>query len=142
MSATGPAAGPPRMVGPASPESAPFWEATRERRLVLQWCRECDRPVQYPRAVCPRCMGSALEWREASGAGRIYAATVEHRPETMGASEPYAVVLVDLAEGARLMGNLAGDPAAARVGASVRVTWEPLEDGRHLPLFELDKEAG
>jgi hypothetical protein len=43
-------------------------------------------------------------------------------------------VLVDLDEGARLMSNVFG--AVPEVGARVRVTWEPLADGRHLPLFE------
>lgn len=128
-----------RTVAAPAPESGPFWEATRERRLVLQWCTPCARPLQYPRAFCPRCKRAVLEWREARGDGTVYAATVEHRPEAMGEKEPYAVVLVDLAEGARLMGNLVGDPSGAVVGAPVRVVWEKLDDGRHLPQFELAK---
>ncbi len=127
-----------RAVPDPSPASAPFWEATRDRRLVLQWCTDCDQPVQYPRSFCPRCHGSCLDWREASGQGVVHAATVEHRPERMGETEHYAVVLVDLDEGARLMANLVGcEPGEVHVGAPVQVTWEPLEDGRQLPLFEL-----
>jgi uncharacterized OB-fold protein len=55
----------------------------------------------------------------------------------MGESEPYAVALVDLEEGARLMSNIVGcEPDKAGVGMAVKVTWEALEDGRYLPLFE------
>lgn len=127
----------PRPDPVASPEAAPFWEATREGRLVLQWCTRCERPVHFPRAFCPVCAGSALEWREASGLGEVHAVVVEHRPEAMGATEPYAVALVDLAEGARLMTNVVGcPPGEVRIGMAVKVCFEPLADGRQLPLFE------
>jgi len=120
-----------------SPESEPFWEATRECRLVLQWCAVCNEPVQFPRSFCPRCRQSSLEWREASGTGSVHAVTVEHKPESMGVERPYAIALVDLHEGARFMTNVVGcEPEEVRIGMAVRVTWEALEDGRHLPLFE------
>lgn len=126
-----------------SPESGPFWEATREHRLVLQWCTSCGKPVHFPRSFCPHCAApaSALEWREASGKGVVHAVIVEHRPDRMGASEPYSVALVELEEGVRLMTNLVGcPPAEAKVGQKVRVTWEALDDGRNLPLFEQEED--
>lgn len=127
----------PRPQPGSSPESEPFWSATRERRLVLQWCVACDEPVQYPRAFCPGCGGFELTWRAAAGTGVVHAVTVEHRPEQMGVDEPFAVALVDLDEGARLMSNVVGcPPGDVAAGLRVQVTWEALEDGRHLPLFE------
>src|SRR5690606_35177132 len=56
---------------PIGPDAVPFWEATRERRLVLPWCTACDRPHWYPRAVCPACLGDSIEWRAASGVGEV-----------------------------------------------------------------------
>ena len=127
---------------PVTDVSAPFWEATRQRMLLLQWCVDCDRPIFYPREVCPLCMGSALEWRRASGRGAVYAVTVEHHPQHPAMNEiaPYPVALVDLDEGVRMLSRLVGcsDP---RVGMSVNVTWEELTDGRNLPLFEPAKES-
>jgi uncharacterized protein len=130
----------PRRVEPVPTEiSAPFWEATREERLVLQWCIDCDQPIFFPRDRCPGCIGSALEWRPATGRGTVYAVTVEQRPEisSVASAEPFAVALVELEEGARMMTNVVGcPPADVTVGMAVTVTWEPLSDGRHLPLFE------
>ena len=79
--------GPTRLEPPAGPESGPFWDATRERRLLVQWCTACDRGLFYPRSFCPHCAasGSALTWRDASGRATVYAAVVEHRPEAAGA---------------------------------------------------------
>jgi uncharacterized OB-fold protein len=127
------------MAPTSSPESEPFWEATRERRLVLQWCTSCGQPVHYPRSFCPHCSspGSALEWRPASGRGVVHAMTIENRPETTGVESRFVVALVELDEGVRLMTNVVGcEPDECRIGMAVQVTWEELDDGRHLPLFE------
>jgi uncharacterized OB-fold protein len=57
---------------------------------------------------------------------------------TMAGRAPYPVALVALEEGPRLLSNVVGDGALdASVGASVEVAWEPLPDGRHLPVFVL-----
>lgn len=124
---------------PASELTRPFWDATREHRLLIQWCIACEAPVWFPREVCLQCLGDSLEWREAAGAGSVYAFLVEHRPNLPGVfgDEPYVVALVELDEGPRLMTNVIGCPTdAVAVGMRVRVTWEPLSDGRNLPQFE------
>jgi len=97
-----------RLAPPISAAAGPFWDATRERRLVLQWCTRCERPVHYPRALCPRCLGESFEWRAAAGRATVHAVTVEHRPQ---------------------------QPGNVAVGDEVSLDWEPLPDGRHLPLF-------
>lgn len=127
-----------RFEPPVSDAAAPFWAATRDRRLVLQWCSACDRPIHYPRDACPQCLTDDLEFRPASGRGTVYAISVMPKAGNplMAERVPYAVVLVDLDEGARFFSNLvADDPTAVPVGTPVEVTWEPLSDGRHLPLF-------
>ena len=127
-----------RLEPRATEASAPFWDATRSKRLLLQWCTECELPVHFPRVACPRCLGSQLDFRPASGNGTVHAVVVEHRPPSpFDDDQPYAVALVDLDEGVRMVTNIVGTPPMdVRPGLAVRVTWEPLTDGRHLPLFE------
>lgn len=125
-----------RFEPPISDQAKPFWDATRERRFVLQYCRPDDKPIHYPREACPRCLGMDLEWRPASGRGSVYAFTVNHVPGSAPPERPlpYVVALVDLDEGVRM--NIVGcAPSDVRVGMPVEVTWEPLSDGRALPLF-------
>jgi hypothetical protein len=113
-----------------------FWEATRREELVLPWCPSCAQPFWYPREVCPRCGTGGIEWRPASGRAEVYAVSVHHQagPGRDPADGPYAVALVDLAEGVRMMTNVVGcPPEAVRVGMAVRLTWRPLPDGRNLP---------
>lgn len=133
-----PAGADERFRPPVSPASEPFWAATREPRLVLQWCRSCDRPVHFPREACPTCLGTELEFRPASGRATVYAVSVMAKPAnpTMDGRGPYAVALVDLAEGVRMLTNVITDgPETVAVGDAVTVAWEPLTDGRHLPVF-------
>lgn len=125
---------------PVSESGAPFWEATCERRLVLPWCVTCEAPFWFPRELCPRCLGVDIEWRPASGSGAVHAVSVQHRPGPARdpAAGPYAVALIDLAEGVRIMSNVVGcPPDQVAVGMAVRVGWHPLSDGRNLPQFEL-----
>jgi hypothetical protein len=127
---------PKRFEPPISEEAAPFWEGTRERKLLLPWCTACPQPIWFPRAICPRCSGSDIEWREASGRGFVYALTVEHTAQTRALAAPYVVALVELDEGVRFLSNVVGcPPEEVAVGTAVQVTWELLSDGRHLPLF-------
>lgn len=134
---------PRRMEPPVGESSQPFWDATREKKFLLQWCTRCDAPIFYPRAVCPQCLGSSFEWKEASGRGEIYAASVQEKPGNplMADRVPYVVALVQLEEGPRVMTNIINvdDPYAATVGLPVHLTWEPLSDGRHLPQFEPER---
>jgi uncharacterized OB-fold protein len=130
---------PTRMEPAVTDGAEAFWDATRRRQLVLPWCSSCQQPFWYPRPACPRCLGSDIEWRPASGRGEVYAVTVVHRAQNplMADRAPYPVALIDLEEGVRVMSNVVGVEAAeVQVGLSVQATWEELTDGRNLLLFE------
>lgn len=129
---------------PPSEEAAPFWAATERKELVLPWCRACDQAFWHPRANCPRCLGDDIDWRPAAGTGEVYAVSVHHRagPGRKEDDGPYAVALIDLPEGVRMMSNIVGDDLVGEdgeplvsVGDAVRLTWHALSDGRHLPQF-------
>ncbi len=125
---------------PVTEVSEPFWDATKRRVLVLPWCVDCERPIWYPREVCPACLGSAIDWRPASGRGEVYAVSVHYKAGIGRDPEdgPYAVALVELVEGVRIMTNVVGcPPEDVAVGVPVELTWLPMSDGRNLPQFEV-----
>jgi hypothetical protein len=123
---------------PVTEASAPFWDATREQRFVLPWSTATGKPVWYPREVDPAAPDQPFDWREASGEGVVYAASVHHKtgPGRDPDDGPYVVALVELPEGVRMMTNIVGcPPDEVTVGMPVRLVWHPLSDGRHLPMF-------
>lgn len=143
---TAEAVAPRRPEPPVSELTRPFWEATRRREYLLQWCSSCETPIFYPREICPACLGTQMEWRPSRGSGEVHAVSVQHLPAAAFPAfneGPYAVALIELAEGVRVMSNVVGcPPEEVTVGMQVTVTWEPLSDGRNLPLFEPAGQAG
>lgn len=136
-----------RFQPPISDATDAFWDATRRREFLVQWCGRCDEPIFHPREACPRCLASdVLEWRTSTGRGVVYATSVQHRPAQPGLAGivPYVVVLVDLHAGGadgddrtvRIMSNVVGtDPDSVRNGDALVMDWEPLDDGRNLAVF-------
>ena len=133
----------PSFVGrpelPVTPETVAWWDATRERRLMVQQCQRCGHAQLYPRPICTSCGSLEVELSPAAGRGTIYSHTTVHRsPNPEFFVPPYVVALVRLDEGPLLLTNIVGGTAGdARCDDSVQVTWEPLTDGRALPLFVL-----
>jgi uncharacterized OB-fold protein len=122
------------------PESAPYWSALKDNRLILKHCRDCGRHHFYPRALCPHCHSDALEWSDARGTGSIYSFTVARRPAgpAFKADAPYVVAVIDLDEGARMMTNIVTDDVdAVRIGQRVAVQFDAVTDEVTLPRFRL-----
>ncbi len=120
--------------------TAPFWDATKEERYLVQWCSGCNKAIYYPREVCPGCLTSDdLEWRESPGRGEVYTFNVTHKPGLPFMTDrlPFVVALVTLEEGTRVVTNIVNcDPSQVSVGMPVKVAWEDLSDGRKIPVFE------
>ncbi len=133
----------PRPAPVADPESAPYWEAARDGRLVVQHCGRCGHHQLYGRAHCLQCRGP-VSWVDASGRGRVYSFTVIRQQYARPFRDmvPYVVALVDLEEGPRLMTNIVGcDPGAVSIGMAVRARFEPVSDDASVALFEPDQPA-
>jgi L-arabinonolactonase len=120
------------------PDNAPFWEAASRGALALPWCRDCARPHLPPGPVCPFCLSDRLEWRDASGRGRVSSWTRVHKAwfPAFAAVIPYDVVQVELEEGPRLTADLVdAAPGSPRVGLAVEVVFDRVTPEITLPRF-------
>lgn len=92
-----------------TPETRVFWEKARRHELWIQRCEACDHAFFYPRLHCPRCTSERLEWFKASGRGVLYSYVINHRPPPGFEDDaPYAIAIVQLEEGPRMMSNIVG----------------------------------
>jgi uncharacterized OB-fold protein len=91
-------------------ETAPFWSAVNEHRLLIKHCTACGEYHFYPRPFCPRCWSREVEWFEASGRATLYTWSVVHNNDLPPFNErvPYVAALVELDEGPRMMTNVVG----------------------------------
>jgi len=120
-----------------SPETAPFWSAAKERRLVLPFCIRCNHPIWYPKKFCGACGTLDVEWRQVAGEGVIYSYTDVHRGEgPYREVASYVLALVDLDAGVRLLTNIVkADPANLKIGQRVRVVFHDAGELAALPRF-------
>jgi len=124
----------------ADPDSAPFWQGCRERRLMIQHCAACGRNQFPASSICFHCDSPDISWIEASGRGRVFSWIVVRHPvpkPVYAADVPYVVALVELDEGVRMPSNIVGCvPEDVTADMPVKVTFRQVSDEVVLPLFE------
>ena len=121
-----------------TPETAHFWEGTRQGELRLQRCEECSHAYFPPRPFCPRCASRRVAVFKASGRATLYSYVIHHRP-VPGFTPPYAIAVVALEEGPRMMTNLvevAQTPEALILDMPLEVSFAKQDDTITLPLFK------
>jgi uncharacterized OB-fold protein len=121
-----------------TPETQHYWDGTRQGELRLQRCDDCAKTYFPPRPFCPQCGSRRVAIIKASGKGRLYSYVIHHRP-VPGFTPPYAIAVVELEEGPRLMSNITGcpqTPDALQLDMGLEVAFEKLDDEISLPVFQ------
>ena len=122
---------------PAINRDNAFWfDAAREHRLVIQRCTGCGTLRHPPGPMCPQCRSLVWDTVTASGRATLYSWVVAHHPRHPAFDAPYLVVVVELAEGTRLISNvvdLAPDDLA--IGMPLELRWLDADPDLTLPVF-------
>jgi uncharacterized OB-fold protein len=119
-------------------ETAAFWAAAAEGRLLVEGCAACGTRAFPPRGICRACRGRELVPVEITGQGRVYSFTVNYQRWLPDLEVPYAMALVEFAEhpGVRVPGRLRGcPPEKAAIGMTVDIGFEPGPGGFAIPSF-------
>ncbi|MGX9393459.1 Zn-ribbon domain-containing OB-fold protein [Nitrobacteraceae bacterium UC4446_H13] len=121
-----------------TPETQHFWDGTKAGELRLQRCDACDHVYFPPRPFCPACASRKVSVFPASGKATLYSYVINHRPPAPGFTPPYAIAVVTLDEGPRMMANIVDcpqTPEALVLDMPLKVTFEKLDDAITLPQF-------
>jgi hypothetical protein len=112
-------------------ETAPFWQAANEERLILRRCKTTGKAFHPPRTFSPFTGLAQTDWIEASGKGIVYSFSVSSRR-----GPPHCIAYVTLEEGPTLLSNLIDcDPEAVAIGQAVRVVFIASASGQRVPMF-------
>ncbi|MET8679050.1 OB-fold domain-containing protein [Streptomyces sp. NPDC004647] len=127
-------------------DNAGFWEGVARHWLLIQRCGGCA-TLRFPWLPgCNSCGSAEWETVEASGAGTVYSYVVMHHPQfpafsasddaSPGRAAPYAVGLIQLAEGVRVISNITGVPHdKVRIGMPVELEFLGVDEELTLPVF-------
>jgi uncharacterized OB-fold protein len=106
-----------------------FYAFLARGELRLQRCAACGSWRHPPRYRCALCGSVDATWQPATGDGRVFSWTVTHRAVDPAFTPPYAILVVELEEGPRLVGNLRGlDPSKLVLDLPVVVEIEHASD--------------
>lgn len=117
-------------------DNAGFWEGVARHQLLIQRCGGCQ-TLRFPWLPgCNACGSLVWDTVEASGEGTVYSYVVMHHPPFPAFDPPYAVGLIDLAEGVRMVSNVVGLPSdKVRIGQQVRLEFAEVDKELELPVF-------
>lgn len=117
-----------------------FFAGAKRGQLMVQKCDGCG-AMRFPaQEMCSHCYSTRSKWVPVSGRGEIYSFNIMHQVyhPAFAAEVPYAVVVVQLEEGPRMLSNLVGvKPHEIRCGMPVEVVFEKMTDEVTLPKFKL-----
>lgn len=132
-----------RFVPKPSPETRHYWEGAKVGELRLQRCSACSQTYFPPRPFCPECGSRDVTIFAASGKGTLYSYII-NEIGAPGRTPPFAVAIVELEEGPRMMSNIVEceqTPEALKLDMPLEVTFEALTDDISLPQFRPAKGA-
>ncbi|MCX4982203.1 bifunctional MaoC family dehydratase N-terminal/OB-fold nucleic acid binding domain-containing protein [Streptomyces sp. NBC_00572] len=122
-------------------DNAGFWEGVAAHRLLIQRCGDCA-ALRFPWLPgCADCGSAEWDTVEASGTGTVFSYVVMHHPPFPAFDPPYAVGLIELAEGVRMISNVVGVPYdKVRIGMPVRLEFLRVDEELELPVFRAGGE--
>ncbi len=117
-------------------DNAGFWKGVEEHKVLIQRCTDCS-VLRFPWLPgCNSCGGSGWDTVEASGEGTVFSYVVMHHPPFPAFDPPYAVGLIELEEGVRMVSNVVGIPHdEVRIGMPVRLEFLRADEELEVPVF-------
>jgi uncharacterized protein len=138
------------MDAPPANETRPFnhtgfRQYLAERRLMAARCTTCGEIHLPPRALCPKCYGTEMEWAELSGEGWLEGFTLIHVglssmvAEGYSRQKPYCSGVIRLVEGPTITAQVVGKdgevPGSIQVGMPVEVVFIERDGEDDLPML-------
>ena len=125
----------PEPVTEADKLDLPYWQGTRQAKLIVQRCGACRAWQWGPEWLCHQCHAWNMTWVEVAGTGLIYSWTRCWHPvhPALKGVGPYIAVVVELPDAGkiRMLGNLIGKPEQkVEIGAAVTAVFEPHDDAK------------
>ncbi|MBI2979343.1 MAG: Zn-ribbon domain-containing OB-fold protein [Chloroflexi bacterium] len=112
---------------------APFIDHLEQGRIMTTKCRECGKVFFPPKADCPRCLTSNVEWVEINGNGTLLTYTVvNYGPSGFENDTPYILGIAEFEEGVKILGRVSKEinPRDINVGMKIKLVPVKLANGQ------------
>ena len=122
-------------------ETQPFWDYCQKHELRMQKCTQCAHIRYYGSIVCPKCGSMEDEWVKLSGRVKVFSFVIFQQAYSKAWANdvPYAVVLVELEEGPRVVARIeqvdTSKPEEIKVGVPLTVKFLHRGEGEGKKTF-------
>jgi uncharacterized OB-fold protein len=119
--------------------NTPYWDHLAQGQLCYQQCNACSHAWLPARSECPGCLAADWRWQAAAGGAKLISWVVYHMAyhPAFASRLPYAVGVVELDEGPRLISNVIGivDAESLKIDQRLVLVIED-ESGTAVPRFK------
>lgn len=129
---------PDKLMRPSSSRDTKFfWDGVNAHELRIQ--RRPDGTLQHPPVPAVWAdKDDPADYVVSSGKGTVFSYVVHHAPKVPGRTLPFVIVLVELEEGVRMLGELRGvDAEQVKIGMPVSATYIDFADSEVSPAWTL-----
>jgi len=116
-----------------------YWDGLKQGHLSFQQCTCCSHNWLPPRSECPHCLEDKWTWKTATGKDKLISWVVYHMAYHTAFAQRlhYAVAVVELEEGVRLISNVIGvdDFESLKIDQALQLVIE-VEQGLAIPRFK------
>jgi uncharacterized OB-fold protein len=120
-----------------NPQTMPFWNALRERRIIVQRCSSCA-TARYPASpICPSCLSREHTWDDIEQDGELWSYVVYRRALAPAFADdvPYVIGIVEVADSLHITARIDASLDSLVVGMRVRAVFTDVSDALTLLSF-------
>jgi uncharacterized OB-fold protein len=121
----------------AEAKVADFITQLEAGKVMATRCRKCGGSYFPPKADCPKCLSSDVEWFEITGNGKLNSYTVvNYGPTGFEADAPYILALAEFGDGIQILGRLSQDIKEKDIKVGMNLTVSPVKLAENRIAYE------
>lgn len=124
----------------AEAKVAPFVDYLVQGKIMTTKCKECGKIFFPPKADCPRCLSSNIEWTEINSTGTLLTFTkVNYGPSGFENETPYILGIAEFEEGVKILGRVSKEINPKDVAVGMKVRLAPAKLANERLIYEITR---
>ena len=122
---------------------APLVDYLEKGKVMMTKCQQCGKAFFPPKADCPRCVSSNVEWLEISSIGTLLTFTVvNYGPSGFENDTPYTLGIAEFEEGVKVLGRVSREISPEDIKVGMRVKLTPVKLANEQIIYEMQRSQG
>lgn len=122
---------------------APLVDYLEKGKVMMTKCQQCGKAFFPPKADCPKCVSSNVEWLEISSTGTLLTFTVvNYGPSGFENDTPYTLGIAEFEEGVKVLGRVSKEISPEEIKVGMRVKLTPVKLANEQIIYEMQRSQG